>query len=73
MPDPALHGKRGCFDTLAELLDGVEKSSVVSHNLSKVEDFVSRLEVLPYDDNAAAHYGNIRADLEKKGTPYRGQ
>lgn len=55
--------------TLAELLHGVEKSSMVSHNLSKVEDFVSRLEVLSYDENAAAHYGNIRADLEKKGTP----
>ncbi len=42
---------------------------MVSHNLRKVEDFVSRLEVLPYDGNAAAHYGNIRADLEKKGAP----
>jgi tRNA(fMet)-specific endonuclease VapC len=55
--------------TLAELLHGVEKSSAVSHNLRKVEDFVSRLEVLSYDENAAAHYGNIRADLEKKGSP----
>jgi tRNA(fMet)-specific endonuclease VapC len=55
--------------TSAELLHGVEKSAMVSHNLRKVEDFVSRLEVLPYDDNAAAHYENIRADLEKKGTP----
>ena len=54
--------------TLSELLHGVEKSAMVSHNLRKVEDFVSRLEVLPYDNNAAAHYGNIRADLEKKGT-----
>jgi tRNA(fMet)-specific endonuclease VapC len=54
--------------TLAELFHGVEKSSMVSHNLYKVEDFVSRLEVLSYDENAAAHYGNIRADLEKKGT-----
>ena len=31
------------------------------------EDFVSRLEVLPYDDAAASHYGEIRANLEKKG------
>ena len=59
--------------TLAELLHGVEKSAMVSHNLRKVEDFVFRLVVLPYDDNAAAHYGNIRTDLEKKGTPYGGQ
>jgi len=55
--------------TLAELLHGVEKSAMISHNMRKVEDFVSRLEVLPYDSPAASHYGDIRADLEKKGTP----
>ncbi|SHO53782.1 type II toxin-antitoxin system tRNA(fMet)-specific endonuclease VapC [Desulfopila aestuarii] len=62
------HAEQMCISsiTLAELLHGVEKSSMVSHNLRKVEDFVSRLEVLFYDDNAAAHYGQIRADLEKK-------
>ncbi|MBM9612710.1 tRNA(fMet)-specific endonuclease VapC [Desulfobulbus rhabdoformis] len=64
------HAEQMCISsiTLAELLHGAEKSSMVSHNLRKVEDFVSRLEVLTYDDNAAAHYGQIRADLEKKGT-----
>ena len=68
------HAGQMCISsiTLAELLHGVEKSSMVSHNLRKVEDFVSRLEVLPYDNNAAAHYGNIRADLEKKGTSIGG-
>jgi len=30
---------------------------------------VSPLEILPYDDEAAQHYGAIRAHLEKKGTP----
>ena len=34
-----------------------------------VEDFVSRLAVLPYDDKAAWHYGNIRSALEKMGQP----
>ena len=37
--------------------------------MSIVEDFVSRLTVLPYDDKAAWHYGNIRATLEKIGQP----
>ncbi len=55
--------------TLAELLHGVEKSSMISQNMRKVEDFVSRLEVLSYDSSAASHYGDVRADLEKKGTP----
>ena len=53
--------------TLAELHHGVEKSEQVSHNLAAVEDFTSRLEVLPYSMQAAAQYGDIRADLEKKG------
>lgn len=53
--------------TLAELLHGVEKSQYVSKNLKAVEDFCSRLDVIDYDENAAAHYGDIRADLEKKG------
>lgn len=55
--------------TLAELLHGVEKSAMPDHNLLQVEDFVSRLEVLTYGSKAAAHYGEIRAQLERKGTP----
>ncbi|MBL7005069.1 MAG: tRNA(fMet)-specific endonuclease VapC [Gammaproteobacteria bacterium] len=54
--------------TLAELMHGVEKSQYVDKNLKNVEDFISRLEVLEYGQKAAAHYGEIRADLERKGT-----
>ncbi len=54
--------------TLAELIHGTEKSSRKEHNLRQVEDFVSRLEVLEYGAKAASHYGDIRADLERKGT-----
>lgn len=53
--------------TLAELLHGAEKSTQPEHNLQQVEDFVSRLEVLEYTSKAAAHYGDIRANLEKQG------
>lgn len=45
------------------------KSSRPDHNLRQVEDFVSRLMVLEYGKKAAAHYGDIRAVLERKGTP----
>jgi tRNA(fMet)-specific endonuclease VapC len=64
------HAGQMCISsiTLAELLHGVEKSSMITKNLRKVEDFVSRLEVLPYENTAASHYGDIRANLEKKGT-----
>jgi tRNA(fMet)-specific endonuclease VapC len=65
------HAGQMCISsiTLAELLHGVEKSSRPDHNLLQVEDFISRLEVLSYGNKAASHYGDIRADLEKKGTP----
>ena len=55
--------------TLAELLHGAEKSSRVSENLAAIEDFCSRLEILPYGPKAAQHYGAIRAALEKLGQP----
>ncbi len=55
--------------TIAELLHGAEKSSRVSENLAAIEDFCSRLQVLPYGPKAAQHYGAIRAALEKLGQP----
>lgn len=55
--------------TLAELMHGVEKSSQPDANLAVVEDFCSRLEVLPYTTKAAQHYGSIRAALERNGQP----
>ena len=66
-----LHARRMAISsiTLAELFHGAEKSTAPEHNLRQVEDFVSRLEVLEYGSRAAVHYGQIRADLEKKGTP----
>lgn len=51
--------------TVAELLHGVEKSAFPARNLAVVEDFLSRLAVLPYTAQAASHYGSIRAALEK--------
>ncbi|MEJ1958339.1 MAG: type II toxin-antitoxin system VapC family toxin [Nitrosomonadales bacterium] len=55
--------------TLAELMHGSEKSSRPAENLAAVEDFCSRLEVLPYTHKAAQHYGSIRTALEKIGQP----
>jgi tRNA(fMet)-specific endonuclease VapC len=55
--------------TFAELIHGAEKSSRPEHNLEQVEDFASRLEVLDYGRKAALHYGDIRADLERRGMP----
>lgn len=55
--------------TLAELVHGAEKSSDPPRNLGVIEDFCSRLTVLPYTAKAAAHYGSIRSVLEAQGLP----
>jgi len=55
--------------TLSELLHGVEKSAAPERNLAAVENFCSRLDVLPYGPKASLHYGQIRAALERRGTP----
>lgn len=55
--------------TLAELVHGAEKSQFPGRNLAVVEDFCSRLTVLPYPPEAAYHYGSIRAELERQGRP----
>ena len=53
--------------TLGELLYGAEKSTQRLRNLDVVEGFSARLEVLPFAEKAAAHYGQIRAQLEGAG------
>jgi tRNA(fMet)-specific endonuclease VapC len=55
--------------TLGELHYGAEKSARRAANLAAIEQFVARLEVLPFADKAAAHYGQLRAELERAGTP----
>jgi tRNA(fMet)-specific endonuclease VapC len=53
--------------TLAELMYGVEKSQHSKKNKAALEDFILALEVMPFNETTAAHYGHIRADLESKG------
>jgi tRNA(fMet)-specific endonuclease VapC len=55
--------------TLMELVYGAEASAAVERNLRDVEGFAARLEVLPYDNEAAAHTGQLRAELRKMGRP----
>ena len=55
--------------TLAELYYEIEKSSKIEKNRSALENFLLPLEILPFDDQAAVVYGEIRANLEKNGTP----
>src|SRR5712692_2927122 len=53
--------------TLAELEYGVSKSSRPAKNREALDQFVSPLEVAPFERQATAVYGRLRAALEKKG------
>ena len=55
--------------TLMELIYGAEKSAAPERNLAVIEGFAARLEVLPFDNEAAAHTGMIRSELAKAGKP----
>lgn len=55
--------------TLSELEYGVCKSTRQDQNRAALLGFLAPLEVLPYDDMAAEHYGEVRAYLEAEGTP----
>lgn len=53
--------------TLGELIYGAEKSSRPEKNLAVIEGLVARLVVLPFDENAAFHFGQLRAELANSG------
>ncbi|GGO85208.1 ribonuclease VapC [Marinobacterium nitratireducens] len=55
--------------TLMELIYGAEKSAAPEKNLEVIEGFTGRLDVLSYDNLAAEHTGQLRAELAKNGTP----
>jgi len=55
--------------TLGELHYGAEKSARRADNLIAIEHFVARLDVLPFAEKAAAHYGQVRAELARAGRP----
>ena len=55
--------------TSAELQFGVAKSIAPPRNTIALAHFCAPLEICPFDNEAASIYGQIRADLERVGTP----
>ena len=55
--------------TVSELHYGAAKSENRRLNEQRVEEFLSPLEILPYDEFAPTIYGHIRLQLEKSGEP----
>lgn len=53
--------------TSSELWFGVYKSKFVEQNTVALLEFLSTIQISPYDENAAISYGEIRAYLEKSG------
>lgn len=54
--------------TWGELICGAEKSKQVQANLLDLEGFSARLEILPFDEQASTHFGQVKAELELQGT-----
>jgi tRNA(fMet)-specific endonuclease VapC len=55
--------------TLAELLHGVQLSSRKKDNKAAVDALTRHLAVIDWTRDAAEHYADIRADLNKTGQP----
>ena len=57
-----------CSVVAAELAYGVAKSGS-ARNRQALEMFLAPLIILPFDEAALWAYGDLRAELERKGTP----
>jgi tRNA(fMet)-specific endonuclease VapC len=55
--------------TVAELEFGVQKTQYSAKNQQALAQFLLPLEIVNFDHAAATIYGDIRARLEKQGTP----
>jgi tRNA(fMet)-specific endonuclease VapC len=55
--------------TLSELEYGAAKSANPEKNRLALAEFMTPLNIFPYDDAVAPVYGRVRATLEKEGTP----
>ena len=66
-----LHNGQMCISsvTLGELVFGAEHSQQTDRNLADIEEMTARIEVLPFEDKAAYHFGRIRSDLYRMGRP----
>ena len=58
-----------CSVVKAELLYGARASARVNDNLARLDELFGQFASLPFDDDAGAHYGMIRAQLRGAGTP----
>src|ERR1700727_274352 len=55
--------------TEAELLFGIARKPQAARLRLAVDEFLLRVEILPWDSQAARHYATLRASLEGAGAP----
>ena len=55
--------------TEGELRNGVARRPDATRLQMIVDEFLLRLTILPWDSEAARHYGDLRASLEGEGRP----
>jgi tRNA(fMet)-specific endonuclease VapC len=58
-----------CSVVKAELFFGAEKSNRKSENHEVLRNLFADVASVPFDDEAARKYGEIRAELSRAGTP----
>lgn len=58
-----------CDIVKAELYFGAFKSTRRDENLALLDELGNGFSSLPFDSSAARHFGQIRAELTKAGTP----
>ena len=66
----ALHGKRSLAASViskAELFYGAYRSQHVDENIKVIKKLAKTIKFLPVDDKAQQLFGQIKAELQKKG------
>ncbi len=61
-----------CSIVKAEMFYGSMKSQNPQKSLKEQKEFLDQFQSLPFDDEAALIFGELRADLAKKGTQIGG-
>jgi len=65
------HEGRMCISSvsLGELIYGAERSSQTERNMADIEGLIARMEVAAFEEHAAEHFGQVRAELYRAGQP----
>ena len=70
--DTPIENVRLCSVVVAELYYGAHKSQDPTQNMARIVGFIEGLLILPFDEPCMEPYGQIRAELERRGTPIGG-